>query len=614
MAWLSGLNALTLVFVSLCLFAIGYRFYGVFLASRVLRLQKNRPTPAARYEDGIDYVKTDKTIVFGYHFSSISAAGPLLGPVLAVQFGFMPGVLWIVIGCVLAGAVHDTIILFASVRHKARGIARIAEAEIGKFAGVTAFLSVFFILILTLAVLSIAVVNAMSDSPWGAFTVFATIPIAIFMGIWLKYRPGGSVTLVSLIGVALLLVSILAGPYVSESPVLSRFFDLKRETLLWIIPAYAFVASALPIWLLLSPRDYLSSYLKIGTIAALALSIVIVRPVILMDPVTEFIHGGGPNVPGPLFPFLFITIACGALSGFHAIIGTGTTPKLIANEEDILFVGYGAMLTEGFVAIMALIAAATLIPADYFAITASSENFARLNMEPVDLPALSAAVRENLQNRPGGAVTLAAGMSNIFASIPFMTGLVSYWYHFSIMFEAVFIITAVDTGTRVGRFFLQEALGRYFPKFSKKDWWPGIIITSLVFTSLWGYFVVTGDIFTIWPLFGMSNQLLASCALIISASMLIRLGRVRYVWCAAVPGFFMAGICFWAGYIQIIEGYIPKGQYVLAVLGLVIVALMLSVLISTVIRWIELLSVKELTLDQYGDKVLALANDVDGSV
>ncbi|MDR1166762.1 MAG: carbon starvation protein A [Deltaproteobacteria bacterium] len=603
------MNALTLVFVSLGVFAIGYRFYGLWLARKVLRLQKERVTPAVRYADGIDYVKTDKNVAFGFHFASISAAGPLLGPVLAVQFGFMPGALWIIFGCVFAGAVHDTIILFASVRHKAKGLAHIAEVEIGSFAGATAFVAVFFILILTLAVLSIAVVNAMSDSPWGTFTVLATIPIAILMGICLKYWLPDSTRLVSAIGVALLLLAIVAGPHVTGNEFLRSLFDLKKETLLWLVPIYAFIASVLPVWLLLSPRDYLSSYLKIGTVAALALSIIIVRPEILMDPVTKFVGGGGPNVPGALFPFLFITIACGALSGFHAIIGTGTTPKMLGNEEDILFVGYGAMLTEGFVAIMALIAAATLIPADYFAITASAENFQKLNMEIVDLPALSAAVRENLQNRPGGAVTLAAGMSNIFSSIPYMTGLVSYWYHFSIMFEAVFIITAVDTGTRVGRFYLQEVLGNYIPRFKDKAWWPGIIVTSAVFTFLWGYLVVTGDIFTIWPLFGMSNQLLASCALIISASMLIRLGRARYAWCAAVPGLLMAGVCFWAGFIQIFRAYLPQGQYPLAVLGLVIVFLMAAVLISSVARWIALARIKEFRVDDYGDRVLALARD-----
>ncbi|MDR2353722.1 MAG: carbon starvation protein A [Deltaproteobacteria bacterium] len=605
------MNALTLVFVALGCFAIGYRFYGLWLANKVLQLKKKRATPAERYEDGIDYVKTDKTVVFGYHFASISAAGPLLGPVLAIQFGFMPGVLWIIFGCVFAGAVHDMVILFASVRHKAKGFARIASSEISKFAGGMAFLAVFFILILTLAVLSIAVVNAMSDSPWGTFTVTATIPIAIFMGICLKYWFPGQVRLISLMGVGLLLLTIIAGPYVESNIFLRNLFDLKKETLLWLIPIYAFIASVLPIWLLLSPRDYLSSYLKIGTIVALAVSIAIVRPPILMDPLTNFIYGGGPNVPGALFPFLFITIACGALSGFHAIIGTGTTPKMLANEEDILFVGFGAMLTEGFVAIMALVAAATLIPADYFAITASAENFAKLNLEVVDLPALSAAVRENLQNRPGGAVTLAAGMSNIFASIPFMTNLVSYWYHFSIMFEAVFIITAVDTGTRVGRFYLQELLGYYHPRFQDKGWWPGIIITSAIFTSLWGYLVVTGDIFTIWPLFGMSNQLLASCALIISTSMLIRLGKARYAWCTAIPGLFMAGICFWAGFIQIFGSYIPGKKYVLATLGLIIVFLMLSVLISSMKRWITLLKIKEFQTDRFGDQVLVLVEDGD---
>jgi carbon starvation protein len=605
----NGLNALTLAFASLCAFAIGYRFYGLWIARRVLRLDASRPTPASLREDGVDFVKTEKTILFGFHFSSISAAGPLLGPVLAVQFGYMPGALWIVAGCVLAGAVHDMVILFASVRHRARGIAKVAEAEIGGFAGTATFLAVFFILILTLAVLSISVVNAMSDSPWGVFTVAVTIPIAILMGLSLKFWKPGAVNFVTAAGVTLLIGAILVGPWVAESRLLSPFFSLKRETLLWVIPAYACVASALPIWLLLSPRDYLSSYLKIGTVVVLGLSVLIVRPELQMAPFTEFVHGGGPNVPGPLFPFLFITIACGALSGFHAIIGTGTTPKLIASEDHILFVGYGAMLTEGFVAVMALIAAATLIPADYFAITASADKFAALGMETVDLPALSAAVREDLAGRPWGAVTLAAGMSAIFSAVPFMSGMVSYWYHFCIMFEAVFIITAVDTGTRVGRFFLQEALARYFPRMAERGWWPGIILTSVVFTSLWGYLVVTGDIFTIWPLFGMSNQLLASCALMIATSMLIRLGRARYAWVTAVPGVYMAVICLWAGYLQIFRSYIPSNEWVLAFLGLVIVFLMIAVFAVTVSRWVELLRVRKPLTDPFGDRVLALALD-----
>jgi carbon starvation protein len=604
-----GMNALTLVFASLCVFAIAYRFYGLFLARRVLRLDKSRPTPAGIYEDGIDYVKTSRTVVFGFHFSSISAAGPLLGPVLAVQFGFMPGALWILAGCVLAGAVHDMVVLFASVRHRGKGLPAIASAEVGVFAGVAAFFSVIFILVLTLAVLSISVINAMSNSPWGTFTVFMTVPIAIVMGLVLRHWRPGSVNSMTIIGVALLLGTIFVGPFVAENKYLSALFTLDKGTLAWIIPLYAFIASVLPIWLLLTPRDYLSSYLKIGTIAILAVSILIVRPTLLMDPVTRFIHGGGPNIPGPLFPFLFITIACGALSGFHAIIGTGATPKLLASEDDILFVGYGAMLTEGFVAIVALAAASTLIPADYFAITASAENFAKLNLDVVDLPALSAAVRENLQNRPGGAVTLAAAMSGIFAAIPFMTGMVKFWYHFAIMFEAVFIITAIDTGTRVGRFFLQEGVGRFIPKFADKSWWPGIIITSFVFTTCWGYLVVTGDIFTIWPLFGMSNQLLASCALIICTSMLIRLKRLRWAWCTAVPGFFMAGVTLWAGFLQIFTQHLPSRNFVLAGLGIAIIVLMVSVIIATIIRWIKLLNIKEGVTDSYGESVLALAGE-----
>jgi carbon starvation protein len=606
---LKGMNALTLTFAALCFFAIGYRFYGLFLARKVLKLNKDRSTPAVLYEDGKDYVKSSKTVVFGYHFSAISAAGPLLGPVLAAQYGFLPGALWILIGCVLAGAVHDMVVLFASVRHKAQGFARIATVEIGAFTGHVASLSVLFILILTLAVLSIAVVNAMSDSPWATFTVFATIPIALLMGLLLRFVWPGAVGAISAVGVFLLFMAIIVGRYVDASPSLSEFFTLSRSSLNWYLLIYAFIASVLPIWLLLCPRDYLSAFLKIGTIVGLALSILVVRPPLLMDPVTPFVYGGGPNLPGPLFPFLFITIACGALSGFHAIIGTGTTPKTIASEEDILFVGYGAMLAEGFVAIMALIAACTLIPADYFAITSSAERFAGTGMQTVDLPALSAAVRENLENRPGGAVTLATGMSNIFASFPFMSSLVSYWYHFAIMFEAVFIITAVDAGTRVGRYFLQELLGKIHPKLGRKDWWPSIIFTSLLFTAAWGYLVVTGDIFSVWPLFGLSNQLLAACSLILTTSMLIRMGRIRYAWCTAVPGFFMAFITLWAGYIQVTTIYFPGNQKVLTALGTVIMLLMLIVIVNSIRRWIALLNINHPQTDTYGDRVLYLVEE-----
>lgn len=583
------MNALVLVFTALLLFAIAYRFYGLFIANKVLGIDALRPTPAVAMADGHDYHKTNRYVLFGHHFAAIAAAGPLLGPVLAAQFGYLPGTLWILIGCVLAGGVHDMVVLFASVRHEGRSLSAIAESEVGKAAGVVASFAFLFILILTLAGLSIAVVNAMFDSVWGTFTVFSTMPIALFMGLWMyKIRPG-DIKGGSIIGVILLFLAVISGPYVAASPALSACFMLSKKELSIIIPVYGCLASSLPVWLLLCPRDYLSTYLKLGTITMLAVGICFVQPHLLMPPVTSFVHGGGPVIPGSVFPFVFITIACGALSGFHAIIGSGTTPKMVGSERDIPFIGYGAMLVEGFVAIMALIAACVLVPADYFAINAAPAAFAKLGMNTVNLPALAAAVGEKVQGRPGGAVSLAVGMSYVFSSIPFMRHLMSYWYHFAIMFEAVFILTAVDTGTRVGRFLLQEMLGKVFPKLLEKKWVPGIILTSVLFTAAWGYLVYTGDIATIWPLFGIANQLLASSALIICTTMIIRTGKARFAGITAIPGILMAFVTLYAGYLNIVDNYLPKHLYLLTLMSIVIMVLMVIVFIATFKRWVELL-------------------------
>jgi len=584
------MNALVLVFTALLVFAIGYRFYGVFLAKRALVLDGRRATPAIVFDDGHDYQPTNKYVLFGHHFAAIAAAGPLLGPVLAAQFGYLPGALWILIGAVLAGGVHDMVVLFASVRHKGKSLSSIAESEVGKVAGAVASFAFLFILILTLAGLSIAVVNAMFDSPWGLFTVFITMPIALLMGLWMhKIRPddvkGGSI-----IGVVLLFLAILAGPHVAASPFWSHFLSLSKHQLALSIPVYGFIASVLPVWMLLCPRDYLSTYLKLGTIVLLVVGIIFIHPTLQMPAVTQYVHGGGPVIPGKVFPFVFITIACGALSGFHAIIGTGTTPKMISNEKEVLFIGYGAMLVEGFVGIMALVAACVLVPADYFAINSSPAAFQSLGVSVSQLPHLAAEVGEKLQGRPGGAVSLAVGMAYVFSGVPFMQHLMGYWYHFAIMFEAVFILTAVDTGTRVGRFLLQEMLGKVFPKLGEVHWMPGIVITSFLFTGAWGYLVYTGDIATIWPLFGISNQLLASSALIISTSMLIRLGRAKYAWATAVPGIFMAFVTVYAAYLNIVDNYLPKKLYLLVALSIIVTALVLIVLVATVRRWIVLLN------------------------
>jgi carbon starvation protein len=412
------MNALTLVFVSLCVFAIAYRFYGLFIANKVLALRPDRPTPADTCADAMDYVKTNRYVLYGHHFAAIAAAGPLLGPVLAAQFGFLPGALWIIIGCVLGGGVHDMVVLFASTRHKGQSLARIAESEVGKTVGIVASFAFLFILLLTLAGLSIAVLNALFESFWGVFVVGSTIPIAMFMGLWMQEIRPGDIKTASIIGVALLAVAIYVGGTIQPSSALAQMLKLSKQQIAVALPLYAFIASVLPVWFLLAPRDYLSTYLKIATIVTLAVGIIFVHPQLRMPSVTQFVAGGGPVIPGHVFPYVFITIACGAISGFHAIIATGTTPKMIGNEQDIPFVGYGAMLTEGFVAIMALIAACVLIPADYFAINSAPAAFANLGMPTVELSRLAAEVQEKIQGRPGGAVSLAVGMAYIFDSIP----------------------------------------------------------------------------------------------------------------------------------------------------------------------------------------------------
>ncbi len=604
---LDGMNALTLVFAALCIFAIGYRFYGIFLAQKVLKLDPLRVTPAVKYADGQDYVVTNKNVLFGHHFAAIAAAGPLVGPVLAAQFGFFPGALWILVGCVLGGGVHDLVVLFASMRHKGQSLASIATKEIGPMTGTVAGFAILFILILTLAGLSLACVSAMHDAPWSLFTVIITIPIAIIMGLIMRYRHN-SVALASLLGVVLLVVGIISGHNLMQSSILSDMFNWSRSTISLAVPIYGFFASVLPVWLLLVPRDYLSTYLKIGTILMLAVGIVFVHPVMQMPAITSFINGGGPVISGPVLPFIFITIACGAISGFHAIIATGTTPKMVGNEREMLFVGYGAMLTEGFVALMALIAACTLMPGDYFAINTSKDMYpAFIDANPafgeVDLQYFIDKIGVDLHGRTGGAVSLAVGMAHIFHNIPFMDDLMAYWYNFAIMFEAVFILTAIDAGTRVGRFFLQEMLGRVAPKFNDKNWMPGVIITSVLFTATWGYLVYTGNINSIWPLFGMSNQLLAACALIVCTSMLLRMNRGIYSLCTAIPGVFMAIITFWAGYIQITTAYLPKEQYLLATLAIIAMILMLIVFIGAFKKWFQLIRIKTTVKDQYGEEV-----------
>ena len=538
-----------------------------------------------------DFHPTNKYVLFGHHFAAIAGAGPLIGPVLAAQFGYLPGLIWILIGAVVAGAVHDMVVLFASVRYDGKSLSLIAGELIGKRAGLIASLSILFILMLTLAGLSLAVVKALYMSPVNTFTVLATIPIALLMGVYLyRFRPG-DILGASLIGLVLLVMVILAGPFLGQIPFISTYLTLGETPLRVMIPAYGFIAAALPVWLLLCPRDYLSTFLKIGTIVVLAIGVFIIHPEIQMPAVTEFFDGGGPVIPGSAIPFLFITIACGALSGFHSTIGTGTTPKMIANERDIYFVGYGAMLMEGFVAIMALIAACALIPADYFAINVAPAVYSTLGMVPVQLPELESLIGESLAGRTGGAVSLAVGMASIFARIPFFEGLLSYWYHFAIMFEAVFVLTAVDTGTRVGRYLLQELLGQIIPKFHDRKWIPGVIITGFIFTFAWGYLLYTGEISTIWPLFGMSNQLLAATGLIIGTTLLIKMGKRKYMWITAIPGLAMIPITFYAGYLNVLNYlamHSPQG-YLLTGISIILMILLALVLFEAIYKWYDLL-------------------------
>ncbi|MGA6116974.1 carbon starvation CstA family protein [Sphingobacterium anhuiense] len=608
--FLDNMNALTLVFVSLLIFAIAYRFYGIFISRKVLRLNDTIATPAVEFADGHDYVKTDRKVLFGHHFAAIAAAGPLVGPVLAAQFGYLPGTLWILIGCVLGGGVHDMVVLFASVRHKGQSLATIAAKEIGPIVGGIAGIAVLFILILTLAGLSLACISAMHEAPWSLFTIILTMPIAIFMGLLMRYRPG-SVTLASVLGGILLLVGIIGGHRLMAIPVIHDLFDWDVKTISIAIAVYGFFASVLPIWFLLVPRDYLSTYLKIGTILMLAVGVIFVHPTLQMPALTSFIHGGGPVIGGPVLPFIFIVIACGAISGFHAIIATGTTPKMLGKEREILFVGYGAMLVEGFVALMALIAACTLMPGDYFAINTPVDDYAQfLKLHPhlhtVDLPHFIERIGVDLYGRTGGAVSLAVGMAHIFDKVPFMDDIMAYWYNFAIMFEAVFILTAIDAGTRVGRFFLQEMLGSVIPAFKDKDWKPGVWLCSALFTLSWGYLVFTGNVSSIWPLFGISNQLLAACGLIVCTTMLLRMNRGKYALCTALPGVFMASITFWAGYLQITDIYLPKGQMLLASLAILAMLLMLLVFIGTFRKWYLLLRTDTKIVDQNGEIVKAL--------
>jgi carbon starvation protein len=542
-------NGLWIVTAAACFYALAYRFYASFIAAKVLTLDEKRQTPALRMKDGVDYHPTNTWVLFGHHFAAIAGAGPLIGPILAAQFGYVPGFLWILIGAVFAGAVHDMVILTASVRRNGRSLAHIAKDEIGPVGGVAASFAVLFIIIVALAGLGLAVVNALAHSPWGTFTIAVTIPIALLMGFYLyRIRPG-KVGEVSAIGVVLLIGAVIIGHYIPGSR-LEPFFNISRNGLVLAMAVYGFIASVLPVWMLLCPRDYLSTYMKIGTVILLAFGVIFMAPTIHMPAFTSFVHGGGPIIPGKLFPFMFITIACGAISGFHSLISSGTTPKMILSERNVQAIGYGAMLTEGFVSMVALVAATILIPGDYFAINTklSADALAAMGF-PVDrIHELSSLVGVNVEGRPGGAVSLAVGMASILSSLPGMKGLMPYWYNFALMFEALFILTTVDTGTRVARFLLQELGGHVYKPLLRPRWLPSILVTSALVVGAWAYLIYSGSVSTIWPMFGVSNQLLAAIALGVGTTVIIKYRKIRYLWITLVPMIFMFATTFTASW------------------------------------------------------------------
>jgi carbon starvation protein len=561
------ISAAWLVVAGVCSYLIAYRFYSRYLAYTVFGLDDRRATPAERLNNGRDFHPTNKWVAYGHHFSAISGAGPLVGPTLAAQFGFLPGTIWLIAGVVLGGAVQDFIILAASLRRDGKSLGQMAKDEVNPIAGMAAMLAVFAIMIILLAVLALVVVNALRDSPWGLFTIAATIPIALLMGVWMNNLRPGKVAEATVIGVVLLMVAILGGQWIAEHPTWSAVFTWSGTELAWAVGIYGFVASVLPVWLLLAPRDYLSAFMKIGTITVLGVAIIVLMPELKMPAVTQFVDGTGPVFAGKLFPFAFITIACGAVSGFHALVASGTTPKIVSRESDARLIGYGSMLTESLVGLMALVAAATLDPGVYFAMNVSpailggtAESAAAKIAEwgfvlnPGQMASLAEQMGEGtLLSRTGGAPSLAVGMAGILGGVFSGAGL-AIWYHFAILFEAVFILTTIDAGTRVGRFMLQELLGHVYEPLGRTSWYPSIVVSSALVVLAWGYFLYQGvidplgGINTLWPLFGIANQLLAAVALCVATTILVKMDKLRHAWTTLLPLAWLAGATLTAGY------------------------------------------------------------------
>jgi len=601
-------SALPIMIGVLCVLAIAYRYYSAFIAAKVLVLDEARQTPAHTMYDGQNYYPTNKWVLFGHHFAAISGSGPLIGPVLAAQFGFLPGLLWLVIGVVLGGAVHDFVILASSVRRRGRSLAEIARNEISPLSGLVTGIAILFIVVIALSGLGLVVVKALSESPWGTFTVGLTIPIALFMGLYMYRFRVGKIKEATIIGVIALLIAVVLGGRIADSS-WAPAFTFSERSITYILASYGFIASVLPVWLLLCPRDYISSFLKIGTVGFLVLGVLIVAPHLHMPATTPFVAGGGPIISGKLYPFVFITIACGAISGFHSLISSGTTPKMLSRETDARMIGYGGMLMEGLVGVVALIAATSLLPGDYFSInvdrartnyvqfveTQSTEGF---DLHEQSLQRLTDETGEKeLRGRTGGAVTLAVGIAQIFSGLPGMKGLMKYWYHFAIMFEALFILTTIDTGTRVARFMIGEFLGRVYKPLERPEWLPGAILTSALVVAGFTYFIRTGSVSTIWPMFGIANQLLAAIALCVGTSVIINSGRAKYAWVTITPLAFVSTTTLTAGWRSIIDNFLkqtlnPETQvqgYLNTALTVIMMTCVIIVVVDSALRWTKAL-------------------------